>query len=310
MAYQSILIANENLIGLKSALDKAAVLEHYSGAELTLLEAIYDDLEKESDSILPRSEKEQLIAAYMKAERHSLAELANNYGEKVNALNVAVSWSEDRELGICRYALKHHADLIIKPLDTSRSIGDMFHHSSVHRLLAYAACPVLVSQVSSWDNNKSVLACVDVSDSGHISLNESIVQQAWSLATLLNVPLHLLNVAPLPQLSLGQFSSTFDVSAMQERMLASRGQEMQRLKAGVKSASKDINIHIKSGSLVNEVRSLVDDIGANIVVMGTASREGLRRFLIGNSAESVLYRLATDMLFVKENWLDGTEYGD
>lgn len=310
MAYQSILIANEDLVGLKPALSKAALLEHYSGAELTLLEVIYDDLEKESDSILPRTEKEQLISAYMNAERHSLKELASNYGEKVGTLNVAVNWSEGRELGICRYALQHHADLIVKPLDTNRSIPDMFHHSSVHRLLAYAACPVLVSQVPNWDDNKAVLACVDVSDSEHIPLNESIVQQAWSLAQLLSVPLHLLNVAPLPQLSLGRFSSTFDVSAMQARMLTSREQEMQRLKATLKGSSNDIRIHIKSGSLVNEVRSLVDVIKTKIVVMGTASREGLRRFLIGNAAESVLYRLATDMLLVKENWLEHTEYGD
>lgn len=308
--FESILIANESLVGLETALSKAAVLEHYSGAELTLLEVIYDSLEKEPDSILPKSEKDQLINAYMHAERHALLELACRYRDKVDALSCDVDWSEGRELGICRYALKHQADLIVTPLSAARPLHEILYGSSIHRLLAYAACPVLVSQVSSWDGNKAILACVDVSEATHRSLNESIAQHALSLANLLDVPLHILNVAPLPEISLGRFSSTFDVSAMQARMIANRKQELSRLRGNLKEPAKGITLHTRSGILIGEMRSLANEIGAKIVVMGTASREGLRRFLIGNSAEAALNRLDTDVLFIKERWLEHTEYGD
>lgn len=309
-AYQSILVANEEFTGLDAALAKAALVEHYSGAELTLLEVIYDALEKQPDKVLPKSEKEQLINAFMTAERHALDEMANRYTEKVASLKTAVSWSESREVGICRYAIQHRMDLIIKPLDPDHFSLDTLWHSSAHRLLAYAACPVLISKVPNWENNKAILACVDVSDSAHRILNESIVRHAASLAELLGVPLHILNVAPLPQLSLGRFSSTFNLAATQDRMYVNREEEMLRLRLSQLGDASDVICHLKTGSLVEEIRSLARLVSADVVVMGTASREGLRRFLIGNSAEAVLHRIDADLLCIKENWLEHTEYGD
>jgi universal stress protein E len=309
-SYQSILIANEKLEGLNSALAKSAMLEHYSGAKLTLLEVIYDALEKEADDVLPRFEKDRLINAYMAAERHALAEMAKCYESKVASLDTAIAWSESRELGICRFAIQHQVDLIIRPQDPDHSPLETFRDSSIHRLLAHAACPVLVSKVNKWDNSNAILACVDVSDHDHQALNESIVNNGVLMAELLGVPLHILNVAPLPPLSLGRFSSTFDVSAMQERLLETRKIELQRLQASVTGSSSEVIYHLKAGHLIGEIKTLAESIGADIVVMGTACREGMRRFLIGNSAEAVLHRIDADLLCVKENPLQHTEYAD
>lgn len=308
--YRSILVANERLSGLDVAVDKAAILEHYSGASLTLLEVIYDALEKEPDKILPRADKDRLIKAYIAAERHALSELAAGYSEKVASLETAVGWSESREVGICRYAIRHHMDLIIKPLDPDRSLLEEIHQSSIHRLFAHAPCPVLISKVPSWTENQSILACVDVSDSAHCELNKNIVLNALSLAELLGVPLHLLNVVAAPQLSLGQFSSSFDVMAIQRKMIASREQALAQLRESLTDSTSEVLCHVKSGSLVTEVKSIAEDIGTNIIVMGTAGREGVRRFLIGNSAESLINRVNLDLLCVKENPLEHTEYGD
>lgn len=309
-SYQSILVANEKLAGLNSALAKSSMLEHYSGAKLTLLEVIYDSLEKEADDVLPRAEKDRLINAYMAAERYALAEMAKCYESKVASLETQVSWSESRELGICRFAIQHQVDLIITPQDTGDSLLETFRNLPIHRLLAHAACPVLVSKVHSWDDTKAILACVDVSDREHQALNRSIVNNGVLMAELLGIPLHILNVAPLPQLSLGRFSSSFDVIAMQKRLLESRETALQRLQASVTGSSSEVFYHLKAGHLIGEIRSLADNIGADIVVMGTACREGLRRFLIGNSAEAVLHRIDADLLCVKENPLEHTEYAD
>ena len=43
--------------------------------------------------------------------------------------------------------------------------------------------------------------------------------------------------------------------------------------------------------------------------LGTVSCENLRWFLIGPSAEALLHLLNTDLLCVKENPLEHTEYG-
>ena len=308
--YQSILVANDELAGLDAALSKAAQLEHYSGAEVTLLEVIYDELEKESDEVLPRAEKERLIHAYIAAEKQALTGVANCQQSKVASLNTAVSWSEHREIGICKYALQHHVDLIIKPGSSKRLPLATIRDTSTHRMLAHAACPVLISNLPEWDAKAPVLACLDVSDVQHDALNERIARNGLMLAELLGAPLHLVTVAPAPALLLGRFSSTYDIHAMQEQMTADRTQRLQKLRPSLENASCRIETHVRHGHLVGEIKSLVDELGACILVMGAASREGLQRFFIGNAAESILQHVTIDVLCVRENPMQHTEYGD
>ena len=39
-----VLVANDSLEGLEAALQKAALIEHYSGAEIEVAEVIYDNI--------------------------------------------------------------------------------------------------------------------------------------------------------------------------------------------------------------------------------------------------------------------------
>ena len=48
---KNILIANDSLDGLNTALEKAAMIEHYSGAELHVAEVIYDAATDGTDQI-------------------------------------------------------------------------------------------------------------------------------------------------------------------------------------------------------------------------------------------------------------------
>ncbi len=297
--YQKILIANEELQDLDVAMEKAALLEHYSGAELLLHEVIYDELEKESDELLPRAEKNRLIDAYMAAERHALEQLAKRFDQRVASITANVGWGESRELEICRYAQQHFADLIIKPMKTETSLKEMLLHPTEHRLLAHAPCPVLLSRLPNWHNSSAVVACVDLADTSHQALNQRIILNARQLAELLGLSLHLLNVVSKPQLSLGRYPASYDPLAAHDKILASRKMLMQLELNSLRNANCEVHGHVKVGRLVDEIRTLADHVGADVVVMGTASREGLRRFLIGNSAEVVLSRLPKDLLCVR-----------
>lgn len=45
----NILIANDSLDGMHTALEKAATIEHYSGADIHVAEVIYDAIAEESE---------------------------------------------------------------------------------------------------------------------------------------------------------------------------------------------------------------------------------------------------------------------
>jgi universal stress protein E len=57
--------------------------------------------------------------------------------------------------------------------------------------------------------------------------------------------------------------------------------------------------HLMGGYPTDTIKHVAADIGADIVVLGSMSRSGLRRLLIGNTAEKLLYRLPCDLLLIK-----------
>jgi universal stress protein E len=57
--------------------------------------------------------------------------------------------------------------------------------------------------------------------------------------------------------------------------------------------------HLRAGDVPTQLSDVVRRTGAQLVVMGSLSRSGLKRLLIGNTFERVLDRLECDVLVVK-----------
>ncbi len=77
-----------------------------------------------------------------------------------------------------------------------------------------------------------------------------------------------------------------------------------RAKDDLKAALADTRIprrrqHLVQGSPVETIPGLAQQLGSGLVVMGAISRSGLKRLLIGNTAERILNCLTADVLVVK-----------
>ena len=57
--------------------------------------------------------------------------------------------------------------------------------------------------------------------------------------------------------------------------------------------------HLVSGHPADALARGANDLGADILVLGCISRSGVRRLLIGNTAEQLIYRVPCDLLLVK-----------
>ncbi len=57
--------------------------------------------------------------------------------------------------------------------------------------------------------------------------------------------------------------------------------------------------HLVGGNPAEAIEQAVARTHAGILVIGSVSRSGLKRLLVGNTAEKLLYRLPCDMLIVK-----------
>ena len=78
-----------------------------------------------------------------------------------------------------------------------------------------------------------------------------------------------------------------------------RGQALTKLQT--LGASFDVNsddIYVRMGTPAAEIRSLADELGADLIVVGTHGRHGLG-LLLGSTANAVLHGVACDVLVVK-----------
>ena len=60
-----------------------------------------------------------------------------------------------------------------------------------------------------------------------------------------------------------------------------------------------IHLHLRQGEASSVIREVVDEIEADLIVMGTVCRTSVPGFLIGNTAESIIPELTCSMLALK-----------
>jgi universal stress protein E len=58
-------------------------------------------------------------------------------------------------------------------------------------------------------------------------------------------------------------------------------------------------VHVEQGATRDALVALIDELRADVVVMGAVSRSGLERLFVGSTAEDVLDKLSCDLLIVK-----------
>ena len=121
---------------------------------------------------------------------------------------------------------------------------------------------------------------VDFSD-----LSQRGVSLALTLAGMAGgAEIHLVHVISLPELSEGLWEVSHDVEAQ----LTEARERMERLvpAASIPRGAR-ITIHVKAGIPHAVVNDIARAVGADVVVVGTHGRNGLRRVFYGSVAENV-----------------------
>jgi universal stress protein E len=212
-----------------------------------------------------------------------------------------VEWDYPPHEAIVRRAVRCRADLIIAEC----------HEGSRHRwlmrltdweLLRASPVPVLLLKSRrAWRRN-TVLAAVDPSHA-HAKpsrLDSLLVEKGQQLAKALRGSLHLMHaVFPAafgftlgdPAIDAVTLAQTYDLQKAQAR------KEFAAFAGAVKVPRK--RRHLVEGPPENAIATVARKVSADVVVMGAVSRSGIKRLLIGDTAERVLGSIDCDVLVVK-----------
>jgi universal stress protein E len=294
----NILVAGDSLDGMEAAMAKAAKIEHYTGANVWVAVVIYDAIAEEDPDRLPPEQQSQLVEALKAAERNGLRQLTDPYRSRIATLDDRVVWNKNSAEGLLHVQTEVHADLIIKPISKHGFITDHLHTPLDWALMRGAQGAVLISKKSDWAKPQRVLAAIDVADTRHADLSREILLTAATMARTLDVELHVVTAFP----SLGQTVNDLQVAMdyegikrdMRENRTAAIARWIEELDIGITDS------HVLEGKPELVIPQLASDLAASLTVLGTAARQGIRKLLIGNTAEDIIARLDCDILTVRE----------
>jgi nucleotide-binding universal stress UspA family protein len=145
-------------------------------------------------------------------------------------------------------------------------------------------CPVAVSY-------QKILVPIDGT-----SLAERVLEVAFIHAARFGGDVYVLQIREQPQID------SFHV----EPTLGAIEVDSDHLLAGVRSRAEAYGIpparvhaHLRSGPLADTIVTAVDELGADLVVMGTHGRHGVLDLFAGSTTERVVRRTAAPVLVVK-----------
>lgn len=212
-----------------------------------------------------------------------------------------------------RDVLRNGRDLVIKQAEDPQLSRLLFGGTDLH-LLRKCPCPVWILRPDEQSGYRRVVAAIDFdpweTEDVDDSLNDQILDLAAGVALADFAELHLVHAwEPVADSLVRVFGSDLSedeiLRGTDEERIGHQAQLEREAAQLVTRLGSDSGgylapqLHLRQGSPRQVIPKLVDELGADLVVMGTLSRSGIPGFLIGNTAEAILDSLGCSVVTLK-----------
>jgi nucleotide-binding universal stress UspA family protein len=139
---------------------------------------------------------------------------------------------------------------------------------------------------------KHILVPTDLSEGA-----EQALAYACELARSLDAEIHLLNVVGVPALGVPELGVAMTATLI-DQLVVENQTALQELARG-RCAARLGQVLIKAGDARDMINRTAQELGVDLIVMGTHGRRGLTRALLGSVAESVVRSAPCAVLTVR-----------
>ena len=294
--FQTILVAvAEPAARRQPAVDRAVQLAKAFGAHLVLFHAAFDSALSGRpffDSTRLAKSRGAFVAERTKLlERH-----ARGLRDSGLSVDVRVAWEEPVHEAIIRAVLRDRADLVVAGRHERRPDRPPQLRFTDWELMRLCPRPLLLVKQAVSDKRRpgAMLAALDPMHSYDkpASLDVSIVGSAAAIASALQAECHAMHCVPRGAYALDEMTAA-DRKRFDERMRS-------RMKRSARKAGADVAaMHVVHGDVPRCLLDVARQLSAQMLAMGIVSRRWLRRFVIGDTAESVIRDVPCDLLLIK-----------
>ncbi len=206
---------------------------------------------------------------------------------------------------IIKEVLRNKHELVMKTPEGKGGTKEALFGSIDINLMRKCPCPVWMVKPSKSKKYSRILAAVDLASYDEVSdkLNYFIMELAASISQLEKSELHVVHCWQLyaeKYLRSPHFHKT--ENAMAKLLLDARNFHKERLDELLNKFPLDKlkhKIHLIKGDPAVLIPEVAKKEKIDLIVMGTVCRTGLPGFIIGNTAESILYQVDCSILTVK-----------
>jgi len=286
-------VTDEVAASTRAAVDKAIWLARQTSGHITFLSTVMPDYGR---FVSPPDEKSEGELVYEAASE--VLEGFCNEAEEAGLVADLVCTCGTSSLELTRAVIESHYDVVILGSHRRHRLRRLVLGSTGKKMLRVCPSPVWV--VSPQDDGavRKILVATDFSET-----SEQAVKTAAEMARQFDAELHVLHSVPqlaeplyrgipLPQGEGGNWQT--NVTASSRRIL---NESLHQLDLA-KSIQPD-HVHLGQGPANLTIQSAVQELGIDLLVMGTAARRGLSGILIGNTAEKLLPHLTCSVLALK-----------
>lgn len=209
--------------------------------------------------------------------------------------SIHVAWGKDLTLAVLDYCKKIDPVLVVKRVTSKNK--QVFHTPTDWHLIQHCPAPLLVSPMKAFRKNPTIMVALDLATKvkSKLALNHRLMAAAKRLADASGAELHVACcVAVNPILAELDMIEPLEEKRKMKKKVKPMLSEFQR-NYGIDSK----NIHFKTGSPSKVLNSLAQKLKADVVVIGTAGRKGVKGRLLGSTSEQMLQHLYTDMLLIR-----------
>ncbi|MDX1444474.1 MAG: universal stress protein [Gammaproteobacteria bacterium] len=297
--YQKILVVVDPKMERDIALIRGIELAKRSGAKLHLLLVDYNSALFRARFIDPELLR-QAIEGYLDVRRKWLdTELAKLQETGIEAEGRVV-WHRPAHEEIAHVASELRPDLVIKAATPVRGLDRILGTPEDRHLVRLCPTPLMLVNPQSSTIPQKILAAVDpfdTHDKPH-ALNDEVLKAALRMAYAADARVDVAHAYEyLPAAAPVGAETVFADAGVFERVREEHREEFIRF--GKSHSIPEDQMHLREGEPWQVISELADDMNIDLVVLGTVQRSGLKRVMMGATAESILSELRCDILVLK-----------
>lgn len=302
--FKNILLVLHGKNNEKEAVNRAFALAKNNKAKLTIVDVLEElpQTMKDYIKIVSVQELENIVAEERVSE---IQTLIKSIEAKKRLKPIIKTLVGKPHIEIIKEVLRNKHDLVMKTPEGKGGTKEALFGSIDINLMRKCPCPVWMIKPTKSTKYSRILAAVDPDPYDKVGdkLNQNIMELAVSISQFEKSDLHIIHLWSLyaeKTLSGPRFRKS--KNEMAKLLLDAKNLHKLNLDKLLNKFPLDKlkhKIHLTKGDPAVLIPEIAKKEKIDLIVMGTVCRTGLPGFIIGNTAESILYKVDCSVLSIK-----------